>query len=71
MIKETRGRKCNLDKFDQVFFEDLPENSTLTEVEKKQLLRYRYIFHSILQFPWRTKTKLVEEVMLLITPFWN
>jgi hypothetical protein len=63
MKEETRGRKCNLDKFDDVFFEDIPENSTLTEVEKKQLIRYRYIFHVLLQFPWRTKSKLVEEVM--------
>ena len=52
-----------LDKFHEVFFDNLDENATLTPVEKQQLVRYRYALHILLEKPWLTDSKLVDDLM--------
>lgn len=51
------GRKKNLDKFSEVMFSDLPE-TTLTPVERLQLVRYRDCFTQSLERPTISDTEL-------------
>jgi uncharacterized phage-associated protein len=52
-----------LEKFYEVFFDNLDENTLLTPVEQQQLVRYRYALHVLLERPWLTDSKLVDDLM--------
>jgi len=51
-----------LQKYYDCFFDDLTE-TTFTPKEKEQLIRYRHAFHTLLETPWLTTTKLRDELM--------
>ena len=57
------SRKANLDKFHDLMFSDIHEIVGLTEIEKHQLLRYRFAFTLLLETPSLEDTKLRDMLM--------
>ena len=52
----------SLQKFIDNFSVDL-RNTDLTEVEVKQMIRYRHAFHVLMECPWMSTPKLRDELM--------
>lgn len=57
------SKPAALQKYYDCFFDDLHANTTLTPMEKEQLVRYRHAFHTLLLVPWMTNSKLKDELM--------
>ncbi len=57
------SRKQNLDKMHDLMFQDIDLIPGITELEKSQLLRYRYAFSMLLEKPSLEDTKLRDGLM--------
>ena len=57
------SKPSTLQKFYDCFMDDLSVNTTLTPVEKEQLIRYRHAFHTMLECPWTSTSELRDELM--------
>lgn len=57
------SRKNNLDKFQELMFRDIDELTTLTPVERDQLIRYRFAFTMLLESPSTADSVLKDSLM--------
>lgn len=57
------SRKQNLDKFQELMFRDMDEITGMTELERAQLLRYRFAFTFLLESP-SAQDKVLRDLLM-------